>query len=417
MSVPSPTGAVLISLAILLLLFGLLIWHSHLLHAKKCQKAAVKFFSDEPTVRRILSGTGLDDDNINMRPPLKSRAIPNARLIDTFGIDNAFTTSAEKHKTKFKTQTTLLLNRQKGDFGWDRLRDEARKLVQDDLNEHTVPLVPLVQTVTLRLTFAVLFNVDPQTITHEKASFIGHEINRLWLASKASGSAPKWAKQRKFHDTLLSILPNHNPLDRTQNPLNLILPAYETLWRVILRCFIEVVYLCTDTDSCIWRKELQCFFDNPTTYEPDELSALVIAKEALRLYPPTRRVYRNFLISPSPTTPRKGELIAADIEAYHRDPSIWGSEPKTFRPSRWSTVNMPNDRLLAFGAKPFLCPAYNDFGVKMIALLTAALAEGVGKDWALEGKKGVLPEPGQGPMEGGRTAYEDCILRKRKSCC
>ena len=25
-----------------------------------------------------------------------------------------------------------------------------------------------------------------------------------------------------------------------ENPLNLILPGYETLWRVVLRCFIEV---------------------------------------------------------------------------------------------------------------------------------------------------------------------------------
>lgn len=96
-------------------------------------------------------------------------------------------------------------------------------------------------------------------------------------------------------------------------------------------------------------------------------------------------------------------LIAADVEACQRDPSIWGLDADKFNPDRWATL--VDRKLLAFGAKPFLCPASTDFGVRIIALLTATLLVGTeesGHDILRDHQD--YPTPGQ-PLDSGREAY------------
>lgn len=53
-----------------------------------------------------------------------------------------------------------------------------------------------------------------------------------------------------------------------------------------------------------------------------------IVKEAMRLYPPTRRVHRDF----------DGELVVADIEECQCLSILSENDPLAFRPERWQNI-------------------------------------------------------------------------------
>lgn len=45
------------------------------------------------------------------------------------------------------------------------------------------------------------------------------------------------------------VFPDWDETDGTKNPFNFILPGYETMWRVVLRCFLKIVALHTTTQN------------------------------------------------------------------------------------------------------------------------------------------------------------------------
>lgn len=159
-----------------------------------------------------------------------------------------------------------------------------------------------------------------------------------------------------------------------------------------------------------------------------------IAKEALRLYPPSRRVHREF----------DGELVRADIEACHRSKLLSGNGPLVFYPERWQSI-CPDKRVERFGdvsteedhgntAKdnadtralklseqdlgfmPFATHCTADtketkaFAMKMIVLLVAVLCGGLGEEW-MAADTSSLPER-HVPLESDRKAYRDLCLTK-----
>jgi hypothetical protein len=320
-----------------------------------------------------------------------------------------------KDKMDFKNQAIDILKFKHRHLSWERLHDDAGEIIKQTLTGKVVDLVTFIQGLTLRITLAVLFTYDPVNTSIEAVQEIASGINDLWLASKCP-SPPDWQTQTELHTLLKQLLPSKDPLnsDPRENPMNLILPAYETLWRVVLCCFLEIQFRAPLPSREAWKNTLQTYVLRwkDRRVECDKDRAIDIAKEALRLYPPTRRVHRQFQYAPN-TSP---ELVAADIEACQRDPSIWGADATTFNPDRWTTVQNANDHLLSFGAKPFLCPAYNGFASNMIILLTDALSKGVGEDWNLKaGSKGNVPKWGV-PLSSGREAYSDVYLEDSRPC-
>lgn len=62
-------------------------------------------FSDPASCAQILACTGYSSTGANNKyPGIKSRAIPNKRLIMAFDIDNSFTTSEDKRYKEFNSE-------------------------------------------------------------------------------------------------------------------------------------------------------------------------------------------------------------------------------------------------------------------------------------------------------------------------
>ncbi|KAK0100727.1 hypothetical protein ONS95_007178 [Cadophora gregata] len=354
---------------------------------------------------------------------LESRAIPNKRLVAAFGINNAFTTTDVDYHRAFVSKAKELIRTK--DHGWVELSNTAQNIADSTLNPLredsgilTLPLIRLVQSLVFRI---VVMNFFPGSDmpSDEDVGFITAKINSLWLASKAC-SGDDTVKLFNDKEQLISKLNSFTrpragfqQLEQTtdkDNPLNWILPAYETLWRVVLHCFLEVRFRAKPSDALVYKSVIDQFLNQPSQqiFEiPLPSSAVTvrhIVDETLRLYPPTRRINRQL----------SDELVAIDIEHIHRDPIKWGDDALEFRPARWEEKNFDKMAFKPFGMGKFECPAKNSFGPMMIGVLVGALLSGIDEDFELcvDGVGGDVL--GSGPLEGGREAHVGLELRLAK---
>ncbi|KAJ5156961.1 uncharacterized protein N7482_008061 [Penicillium canariense] len=212
------------------------------------------------------------------------------------------------------------------------------------------------------------------------------------------------------------------------------------MWRIVLRLFLEVRFV-TGVDNPEWGTALMEFAKTPTETQfgkrqtphetgandsqdcsPRTASVNETVLEALRLYPPTRRIHRaynwgsgsetrnhsmgdlenydpdrriasdtdgshpegserdNSTMDPT-AMPTDWRMIAADVVACQRNVDIWGVRADEFNPQRW--IPWTEERkdmkkmLLAFGSPPIECPAKRVFAPWMIGILVGALLRGL----------------------------------------
>lgn len=347
----------------------------------------------------------------------KSRAIPNRRLIDAFGVDNAFTTTTWKHRSDFVKFAEGKISGM-GDGEWKRIADMTLELVRKKTRrlEHTdgaIPLVPFVQSITLSMSLYVWFGLEPLSLKEKTVADIASLINELWITSKVYYPKSFMARKKVELQKALRKIDSTFVFTPERTPLNLILPAYETMWRVVLRCFLEVVFRNDDEAALEWRDVLQAYLGCPTSSRfgesatsPGSISASHVVHEALRLYPPASRVYRTYELG------GKRKDFAADIEECHRNDAFWGADGQCFRPSRWTTISeealTESGAFMSFGAGRFVCPAKKTFGPRMIGVLVASLAAEISTGRWTVGDNEVtragfrFPD---GPLESGREVY------------
>jgi len=195
------------------------------------------------------------------------------------------------------------------------------------------------------------------------------------------------------------------------------------MWRVVLRSVLEITstrHPAATTHA--WKERLSSFIRNPTRDELQNqkndagLTAEHLSFEVLRLYPPTRHVARMH-------TDKIGSerILTADIELLHHTAPVWGEDPLTYRPERWTTLNgMEQPGYMPFGCRPFNCPARQrradkveiPFGVSMIAVLTACFIEAMGDEWRLDEQD--IPSISK-PLCNGRKSYAEVSLYRLKS--
>ena len=427
------------------------------------------------------------------REKLLSRAMPNQGLKHTFGAHNAFTTYELKIADKFnalarmKLQKALSLKSTNQDGDWTSLIGYMRSALDDELSrsDEVVNLAELIQFLTLKISLLYLFGQRPGLENREAVKYVAKTINILWIRSKAfrtnadfaAVAEQMWEHEYRLRHHLRTIT-GANPddsIDSIDNPLNLILPAYETMWRAVSKGVLEV-YFRDAPDANKWKELLFRFLNNPIRNEfkhdgekrglsPD-LSPLDIMKEVFRIYPPTRHVYCQMPNEPP------GQFAKADIETCHRLRFLAQSDPEWFRPERWLEIkrryeedekekaeadgkqkekaeaNEKQDEnneqqagtqtpqaekkeprtLKRFeeelGFMPFamICPAgegfTQGFGIKFAALLIASISEAFDKlnekdTWKLEAESpnDVLPALGQA-LRPNREDYLSLVYRK-----
>ncbi|KAI0183143.1 cytochrome P450 [Xylaria flabelliformis] len=329
---------------------------------------------------------------------LRLRAKPNIRLVTAFGLDNSFTTcDRQVHQEFLKTANNAI--RLVHTHNWIKLGEDTRTVLDLCLQQFKdeipyIPLAPMLRLVSFSVVLRVLFNVKLSAIDLDETRKATDAINRLWIQSKNCHCIPSPYDKKLLNNALGRLLPDETLHDNCTSPLNLIMPAYETLWRVVLLTFVSIAGRVVDPSTL---EELQqavknvphCFCKNNEA----EMRALAIAKEGLRLYPPTRRIYRGMS-----TTNDEGGVVIADVEACHRDQQVWGADALQFKPTRFhswfgedatkksghitpSNVYTKDQEKLSyfpFGVGKHLCPAAAGFGEKMIALLVVELTRRFG---------------------------------------
>ncbi|OJD32593.1 cytochrome p450 [Diplodia corticola] len=393
-------------------------------------------FEDIESCKAILACTlGGSSRRIPLLSQLQARALPNERLQVAFGIDNAFTTTDVEWYKEFRKLSESHLR--VSNSQWKSLATTARQIATTGISSRSrsFALAPLVQTLTLKISLQLFFGLDASTLNNDTMSFIASSINTIWLASKQHSQHPAaitpWHHHHALIAALRALIPSRDPLSPRQNPMTLILPAYETTWRVVLRCLLEVRCSARNhrhSDQACWRAALAAFLHDPTPSAFHEVvdadadadadaergaavSAAAVAKEALRLYPPTRRVYRDL--------PLPAGRVAADVEGVQRDGAVWGGggvdDARSFWPRRWvAAASGGGGPFLAFGGAPFLCPARAAFGPMMVAVLVAALVEALPEaEFEMDGMlAGEMANVGE-PLSNEREAYGDLrVVRK-----
>ncbi|KAI0975323.1 cytochrome P450 [Xylaria arbuscula] len=314
---------------------------------------------------------------------LKIRAKANARLVTAFHLDNSFTTSDVRVHIDFVKKAKHAIHLV-GTDDWVKLSAITQKTLDLYLKRFNndghryVALASLVRVVSFSVVLHILFGIDPSDIDLIEAREATKAINRLWIQSKGNLRHLLSYEQKVLDDALKILLPNEFPCDNRNHPLNLIMPAYETLWRVVLLTFVEIAYHNTDSQTAEELQEAvrnlpQCFCKGSDA----EMRALAIGKEGLRLYPPTKRIYRA-----EPDV--RHSNIAADVEFWQRNPEIW-SDALNFEPARFyywhdeDAADPSRERLLKsqsyfpFGVGRHMCPAAGGFGDKIITLLVVEL--------------------------------------------
>lgn len=416
---------------LVVLKFLLLICAASFFYFKKCHRRSRPEDEEKPAItlmyrslqqaKSILNGSCFEERSLSFT--LKARAGPNARLIHAFGIDNAFTTTDTKYHREFVNISGARINL--SNARWESLSKDIERLLHGNIERQrissgTVLFSRLLQITVLRAVLPILFPNSgapdlPEEEQDDIAYFIADKINCLWIESKTARQAnPK--DLHSLEEACQKLLPGIAIDSPRDSPLNLILPAFETLWRIVFRCFIEVQFRSKD-DFEFNKTLLQEYLNKPssetfTKVDTRYISVSHIVNEALRLYPPTKRVYRQIQTEPG----NKPDVVAVDIESIHHDPKIWGPDATTFRPSRWRKEEMNGDIMSAFfpfGMKPLVCPARKVFGPRMIGLFVASLSLTLGRDgdWEIVGETDFR---NQALLKNTRDSYKSMGVRRKK---
>ncbi|PHH62306.1 hypothetical protein CDD82_2021 [Ophiocordyceps australis] len=302
---------------------------------------------------------------------LRLRAGPNARLITAFGIHNSLTTTNESEHKQFLKLAVRAIKSARQDV-WHQLDRCALSLLTSELAAADQGKINLERTARIMCFEAVLqlfFSDKYVGFNADAADGATSIINMLWLESKKEPDEASLLFQKRQLDTLHlfldQLVPGHD-----KDALALIIPAYETLWRVVLLAYVHVAFRHIDDEtSSLLARITQKMNKNGHQPLPLDTDADRFAREALRLYPPTKRIYRA----------SRFRQAAADVESLHHDEEIWGSDALQFRPSRFSRLSKhQTEAYMPFGAGPNICPAASGFGRKIIVVLVMALLNRLG---------------------------------------
>lgn len=183
---------------------------------------------------------------------LRLRAEANARLVRAFGIENSLTTSSFHVHKQFYDKATALINEANHNPGrWLKLYDLAGGLLKQDIVGAVLAAQPLgladcVRKMCLSVVLADNFGED--AIVRAERDVLGKiasKVNKVWVQSKCEkdGGGGRDADLEEMINGLgLRGDRGQGEALRVEEVLGIIMPQYETLWRVVLLTFVTAFH-------------------------------------------------------------------------------------------------------------------------------------------------------------------------------
>jgi hypothetical protein len=177
---------------------------------------------------------------------LHLRASENRRLTAAFGIENSLTTEIPETHKAFLEMASGVLN--KRDRSWDKLYTTAEAFLEEEIDlasqhgQSTVRLAESVRCMVLAVVLLDSFRLG-HAVERSDLATITNEINSQWLKSKCN---PDNVTPSDLLNSTIASLHLESP-DRTRimtpaEALGLLMPQYETLWRVVLLTFVTAYH-------------------------------------------------------------------------------------------------------------------------------------------------------------------------------
>ncbi|KAH9173075.1 cytochrome P450 [Lactarius sanguifluus] len=325
----------------------------------------------------------LDPPGSSISELLQARARPNARLVRSFGLQNTFVSADSLVRKQFVARTQEIL-RQHTRYLADFPNVVRGIVAKSALRLRPPPCQPsisfaiFIQVVTLRVVVESLMGGNIPEDSDGGTVFVVEAINDLWTLSKKyhDGAAPP--QLATLLESLNAYLHTWIP-ERYERPLDFVIPAYETMWRVVAATVARAIH---DRDACA---AFSAFLESPREdqfvrfEDVQQPSVEAFICEVLRLHPPSRRLARaapsglgfQFSLWAHDTT------HIANIEALHQDTEIWGSDAGVFDPMRFHQSRLSREQRQAF--IPFSygrlrCVAFKE-APRFAAIVAAAVLE------------------------------------------
>jgi len=349
----------------------------------------------EQEIRDILNPPGA-----NIETLLTERANSNQRLIRALQISNTFVSPDVVVHDQFVKQARQLLNAAKR-RGWESLQFTAIEAVKWQL-EHgedkpNLRFDSFVQNITLVVVLMGILQIEEpvDALSYDDITLVANQITTLWSLSKKSDPIPPIILQQLQAAIRRLVIDE----DRFPDPLNFVIPSWETLWRVVAT---TVAYSCRD-------QRLYDTFHNFNVFPSEDsfgqgqgdISVQSIVFEAMRLHPPSRHIGRLRHWMWCPNFVRKWVTVkkSADIEGLLRC-DIWGADSDRFAPSRFRLGgDLIGERETAlrfvFGHGPLKCIA-SSWAPMAAAVVSGAILKQLGES-------GLVIE--SGPEIGGRGGW------------
>jgi hypothetical protein len=351
----------------------------------------------------------LHPSNKGIRELLTERARANDHLRKGMGLDNTFVSPDLAVHKKFTMQVRELIKTPQA--RWTDFRELTTQAIHAELanSESGALFDRFVQCVTLRVVLVGIMgvNIAVDSLDSESIVVVVDGITQLWSLSKNPGpSSRKLLVQLKYH--LRRLVPDE---DTFPNPLNFVVPAWETLWRVIATA---IAY--THDDPRLRGLFLDLYV-NPKeevfrAEQRDGVSVKGVVDETMRLHPPSRHISRmqprlrwswvpgvllNAMEHLWPGTQFQFQRGYADVEEVQRS-GVWGDDAHVFDPTRHSTGRLREGQAetmsFSFGFGPLRCVAAS-WAPMAVAVIGASIF-----DFLEGGEYTLVPGPKIGAREG-----------------
>lgn len=314
---------------------------------------SVRAYRSSDKGQNTTSATRLKLLHLPLRKQLSDRASANLLFGLAFDISNPFTSESKVLHDRFLRLTVRLMRDGQTPSLWC---SAARMAAEYASLRHTATgLRDLAHATTLKIAVHHILGYEGSV---EGLPALVNYINQTWIDLKAGKeSAPVQENVRELlaniGGTNVSGGFDQDGDEGAFSPLNLIIPIYESTSRLVFLLLLAILRMPTSsrqkfTTCCSRFRSLGTM----AALDEGHPSLHNYIDEALRLYPPVKRLHRQSCES----------SYAIDLQASHHSLEVWGLDALEFKPERMRRLTKEQQTaFMPFSSGPIACPARRAF--------------------------------------------------------